>query len=221
MVETLHYISEINAKLKEVDQLSEGKEIYTNLDTVKMLKIEPPDINFIETTPYSVLMDTKQLRESMYQLDELNENQKSAIKSETGWNDQIIYDIKNMEQYEILRNADLMEVNVEGRLCLMKRNIDLDYIDRDGISNRDRILRGLSPIDASTEKPIELHHLGQKIDSPLVELTSEEHRTGEYEPGKKNHTLWHSMTLNSEVHNDGSNWSKERKNYWIGRMEYY
>lgn len=214
MIEILQTLNNLN----EVKQLSEIKEIQQKIESGNILKVEKPDINFIEKTPYSVLMENNKIIEDKYE--GLSENQKLGIKSETGWNDKIIGEIKNISQYEILKNADLKEVIIDDRQYLMKNNIDLDYIDRDGISNRDRILRGLSPIDASTEKPIELHHLGQKLDSPLVELTSEEHRTGEYEPGKKNHALWHSFNLDSEVHNGEYNWDQERKDYWQNRIQY-
>lgn len=122
-----------------------------------------------------------------------------------------------MKQYEILKNAGLKEVEINGRKCLIKENIDLDYTDEDGISNRERMKRGLAPLDSKTGKPIELHHLGQKADSPLVELTEEEHRTGEYEDGKKNQSLWHDNTVETEVHGEGNNWDQERKAHWKAR----
>ena len=141
------------------------------------------------------------------------------IKEETGWSDEIIDNIKNMKQYEVLKNAGLVEVEINGRKCLIKENIDLDYTDEDGVSNRDRMARGLAPLDSKTGKPIELHHLGQKADSPLVELTEEEHRTGEYEDGKKNQSLWHDNTIETEVHGEGNNWDQERKEHWKARAE--
>ena len=144
---------------------------------------------------------------------------KAIIKEETGWSDEIIDNIKNMKQYEILKDAGLVEVEINGRKCLIKENIDLDYEDEDGITNRERMARGLAPLDSKTGKPIELHHLGQKVDSPLVELTEEEHRTGEYEGGKKNQSLWHDNTINTEVHGEGNTWDYERKAYWKERAE--
>ena len=149
----------------------------------------------------------------------LTEEEKAKIKEETGWSDEIIENIKNMKQYEILKNAGLVEVEINGRKCLIKENIDLDYTDEDGVSNRDRIARGLAPLDSKTGKPIELHHLGQKADSPLVELTEEEHRTGEYEDGKKNQSLWHDNAKETEVHGEGNSWDQERKAHWKARSE--
>ena len=152
-------------------------------------------------------------------LSQLTEEEKVKVKSETGWSDEIIDNIENMRQYEVLKDANLEEVEINGRPCLIKKDINLDYTDADGISNRDRIKRGLAPIDEKTGRPLELHHLGQKADSPLVELSIEEHRTGEYVDGKKNQTLWHDNTKVTEVHGEGNTWDEERKSHWKTRSE--
>lgn len=191
--------------------------------------IDLPDLDYIERTPYYAIREQNEaairkgaVGDSADEVDEtsqqgLTEEQKAEIKEETGWSDEIIDNIENMDQYEILKNAGLKEVEINGRKCLIKENIDLDYIDEDGISNRKRMERGLAPLDSKTGNPIELHHLGQKVDSPLVELTEEEHRTGEYQDGKKNQSLWHDNTKATEVHGEGNEWSKERGDHWKER----
>jgi len=149
----------------------------------------------------------------------LTDEEKAKIKEETGWSDEIIDCIENMEQYEILKNAGLKEVEINGRKCLIRENIDLDYKDADGMTNRERMERGLPPLDSKTGKPLELHHLGQKKDSPLVELTQEEHRTGDFKDGKKNQSLWHDNSKSTEVHGEGNNWKNEREEHWKSRAE--
>ena len=215
------------------DELPEIKELPDDIETGKKPLVEPPDISFIERTSRSALMEQCSLRATEQTKAEsgkrseitetktegLTEEEKAKIKEETGWSDEIIENIKNMKQYEILKNAGLIEVEINGRKCLIKENIDLDYTDEDGVSNRDRIARGLAPLDSKTGKPLELHHLGQKADSPLVELTEEEHRTGEYEDGKKNQSLWHDNTAETEVHGEDNNWDQERKAHWKARAE--
>ena len=42
-----------------------------------------------------------------------------------------------MHTNEIMKNAGLDEVEINGRKCLIKENIDLDYTDEDGVSNRE------------------------------------------------------------------------------------
>ena len=217
------------------DELFKIRELPDDMETDEKLLLKlPPDISLIECTSRSALMEQSSLRATektnvgnekqseaseANKLEGLTEEEKAKIKEETGWSDEIIENIKNMKQYEILKNAGLIEVEINGRKCLIKENIDLDYTDEDGVSNRDRIARGLAPLDSKTGKPLELHHLGQKADSPLVELTEEEHRTGEYEDGKKNQSLWHDNTVETEVHGEGNNWDQERKAHWKARAE--
>lgn len=214
----------------EVKEASEVTELPENIEGSKP-EIDSPDIPFIERTSRAALMEQCSVKTSETETSEgtddsegtetknegLTEEEKAKIKEETGWSDEIIDNIKNMKQYEVLKKAGLKEVEINGRKCLIKENIDLDYTDEDGVSNRDRMARGLAPLDSKTGKPIELHHLGQKADSPLVELTEEEHRTGEYEDGKKNQSLWHDNTVETEVHGEGNNWDQERKAHWKER----
>lgn len=216
-----------------IDETPEHKEFSKDIEGNNKPVVEPHDVSFIERTSRFALMEqcsltateTKDIENSSSSAvsetksEGLTEEEKAKIKEETGWSDEIIDNIKNMKQYEILKNAGLVEVEINGRKCLIKENIDLDYTDEDGISNRDRIARGLAPLDSKTGKPIELHHLGQKADSPLVELTEEEHRTGEYEDGKKNQSLWHDNAKETEVHGEGNSWDQERKAHWKARAE--
>ncbi len=235
-------MNELNGTINAIDKASlevaakeviDAQEVSTDIESNGALTVESPDIPFIERTSRIVLLEQCSLKSSLTNnvneaaetnTDEtksegLTDEEKAKIKEETGWSDEIIDCIQNMKQYEILKNAGLREVEINGRRCLIRENIDLDYTDEDGISNRERMARGLPPLDSKTGKPIELHHLGQKANSPLVELTEEEHRTGEYEDGKKNQSLWHDNSIDSEVHCDGNNWNQERKAYWKERAE--
>lgn len=235
-------MNELNGAINAIDKATaefaarevvDAQEIPVDVEDNGKLIVESPDIPFIERTSRIVLLEQCSLKSSLTNnvneiaeasTDEtksegLIDEEKAIIKEETGWSDEIIDNIKNMKQYEILKNAGLVEVEINGRKCLIKENIDLDYEDEDGITSRERMARGLAPLDSKTGKPIELHHLGQKVDSPLVELTEEEHRTGEYEGSKKNQSLWHDNTINTEVHGEGNTWDYERKAYWKERAE--
>ncbi len=212
------------------DGLVEQRELAGDIEAGEKLVVEPPDIPFIERISRTALIeryfrgdlqtgDADKILTSETKSEGLAEAEKTRIKEETGWSDEIVDNIQNTNQYEILKNAGLKEVEIDGRKCLVKENIDLGYTDEDGVSNRDRIARGLAPLDGKSGKPIELHHLGQKADSPLIELTEEEHRTGEYEDGKKNHSLWHDNTKETAVHGAGNSWDQERKAHWKARAE--
>lgn len=219
----------IKSESHEYDDL---KEISKDLENENKKISETPDVAYIERTNRLSLLEECTLRapleldgdeKSLPKLDEfdsefLSDQERTSFKTETGWSDAIIDNISKVRQCEILLEAGLIEVEIDGRTCLIKENIDLDYTDEDGISNRDRMERGAPPLD-DTGKPIELHHLGQKVDSPLVELTESEHRTGDYINGKKNQSLWHDSSVKTEVHGEGNNWEQERKAHWIARIE--
>ena len=204
-----------DAKVEGYREIKPDQEI----DFHECIKYWKEKLSLVNATELASNINETKQPEAGDVAEKLTDVEKEKIKEETGWSDEIIDNIKNLKQYEILKNAELIEVEIDGKKCLIKENIDLDYTDEDGISNRDRISRGLAPIDSKTEKPLELHHLGQKADSPLVELTEEEHRTGEYEEGKKNQSLWHDNTKETEVHGEGNNWDQKRKVHWKERAE--
>lgn len=121
----------------------------------------------------------------------LTDDEKNQIKEETGWSDEVIDAIGTMDQYQIYKDAGVKEMEINGRKVLVK-DIDLDYIDeKTGMSNRERMEKGLSPIDAKTGEKIELHHMGQSYDSPLAELSENS------EHGGKNHSVLHDNSTES------------------------
>lgn len=69
---------------------------------------------------------------------------------------------------------------------------------------------GLAPITVEGQK-IELHHIGQKPDSPLAELTPAEHR------GNGNDNVLHNKLKESEIIRE--DFDKERQEYWKARAE--
>lgn len=193
--------------------------------------IELPDMSYIERNSRASLLNRFGCKlvetnsenagntEGLLQSEGLTAEEKARIKEETNWSDEIVDNIENWDQYEALKKAGLIEVEINGRKCLVKADIDLDYKDEDGLTNRQRMAQGLAPLDSKTGKPLELHHLGQKPDSPLVELTEEEHRTGEYKDGLKMQSLWHDNAKETEVHGKGNKWNPERAAHWKARAE--
>lgn len=142
--------------------------------------------------------------------DGLTDEEKKELKERTGWPDEIIDSISSMEEAEIYEKAGLQAVKIDGKWCLIRSDIDLDQTDEDGISNRERMERGRPPI-TKDGKEVELHHIGQKQDSPLAELTMEEHR------GTGNDTILHDKTKESEI--DRTAFAKERKEHWKSRAD--
>ena len=138
----------------------------------------------------------------------LTDEEKCKIKEETGWSDEIIDAICSMKEYEIYRDAGLQEAEIGEKKCLIRSDIDWNQKDAMGRTNKERAEQGLSPINKDG-KVIELHHIGQHADSPLAELTPEEHR------GKDNDTILHDKTKESEI--DRQAFAGERSAHWETR----
>lgn len=114
-----------------------------------------------------------------------------------------------MKEYEIYKDAGLVVAEIGGRKCLIRNDIDWDKKDEMGRTNKERAEQGLSPIN-NDGKVIELHHIGQHADSPLAELTMQEHR------GKGNDTILHDKTKESEI--DRTKFGDERSEHWRNRV---
>lgn len=135
-------------------------------------------------------------------------NESKEDLEELGYPNSIIENIGSEEEKEIYENANVEPTQINGRDVLVKQDIDLEQTDDLGRTNLERMEQGLAPLDKNG-KPIELHHIGQKMDSPLVELTAEEHR------GKGNDTILHDKQKESEI--DRADFAKERAEHWKAR----
>lgn len=161
---------------------------------------------------------TKKAVEGEYQVDKSEVNEKEhiltpedriKIKEVTGWSSEIVNNIKTIEEYEIYRKAGLREEIINGKPCLVRSDINWDQKDVMGRTNKERAEQGLPPLDKNG-KAIELHHIGQKNDSPLAELTQEEHR------GKGNDVILHQKNKESEI--DRGAFARERSEHWTARV---
>ena len=148
--------------------------------------------------------------ETQGEVKELTDEERQKIKDETGWSDEIVNAIRSMEEYQIYKDAELVEADVGGKKGLIRSDINWDQVDEKGRTNRERVERGLSPL-AKDGQVVELHHIGQHADSPLAELTAKEHR------GNGNDVVLHNKNIASEVHGEGSTWNQERGDYWRTR----
>ena len=197
-------------KLKDIQGLTPEQLMEKMNDNLESLQKESDED--VEETE-----DTDEVKEG------LTDEEKAKIKEETGWSDEIIEAIGSMAEYEIYKKAGLVEAEIGGKKCLIRPDIDWDKkwetgkYDENGDpiyeTNRERIAKGKAPLD-SNGNPIELHHIGQHADSPLAELTFEEHRCN------GNDTILHDKSIKSETHGEGNTWDKERQDYWKNRSEY-
>ena len=127
---------------------------------------------------------------------------------EAGFPDSVIEAIGSDAEANIYLEAELEPQQVNGKDALVRTDIDLDQKDLFGDTNLERMEQGRAPLDAQGN-PIELHHVGQKPDSPLAELTRAEHREGGNDNGL------HNKLKESEI--DRSDFGKERQEYWKAR----
>jgi hypothetical protein len=136
----------------------------------------------------------------------LSLNEVAIIQKESKYPIEIISSFKNKDQYQKAKNIGLIPTTVNGKHAL-GRIIDSNYVDENGLTNIQRMLNGKPALDP-TGKPYELHHLGQKIDSPLAILTHEEHM------GKENNKIWHVSNSGSENPSSQKEWAAIRKEFW-------
>lgn len=153
----------------------------------------------------------------------LTEEESIKVKEEQNWSERVIEFIGSWEEYEIYKGAELEEQEIGDKSCLIRKDIDWDKkwetgkYDENGNpiyeTNEERIQKGRAPLD-DNGNPIQLHHIGQHADSPLAELTFEEHRCN------GNDTILHDKTIETEAHAEGNNWDRERQDYWRDRADY-
>lgn len=195
---------------KNIERINEtGDAVLAKLNEIKGMTPEQLAERLDETMRQTAEFNTKSL-DKAEGFKPLTAEEKARIKEDTGWSSEIIGAIRSKEEFDIYRKANLVEVEISGRKCLIRPNIDWTQKDIDGKTNLERASKGLAPLNADG-KPLYLHHIGQHMDSPLAELTFEEHRCG------GNDLILHRKDLNSEVHSDENLWKADRIQYWKNR----
>lgn len=214
MFENLSKKSSDGLKVDDVKVKDEASEQSKERITIK------PDVSIFESISFSSLREMansvitinslkgkSEATENKHQ--GLTEEEKSKVKeAHPDWPDEIIDAIGSWEEYEIYDKAGLKCEYINGRPCLVRSDIDMDQKDDFGLTNRERMERGLSPISKNGET-IELHHIGQKANSPLAELTTTEHR------GTGNYSVLHDGSKPSEI--DREKFNTERQEHWKSR----
>ena len=199
----------IEAVAKAAETIENSKLAKSNFDPDK--KLEKSNVNCEKPKEnYDPDKKVEKQADDNNEQKGLTQEQKDKIKEETGWSDEIIDAIGSMEEYQIYKDAGLIEAEIDGRKCLINPNIDMDQKDAFGRTNKERMEQGLAPLDKNGN-PIELHHIGQKNDSPLAELTQEQHRS------KENYSILHDTKKDSEI--DRKAFDNERENHWKARAE--
>jgi len=160
-------------------------------------------------------------------LDEmLSYTSKALLKLRTGWSSAILNNIDSIEEAEIYIKAHLVEANIGGRPALIRSDIDWsafncrkewlktkpghDYDKWKDWNNADLIGEGWPPRDDNGD-PYQLHHIGQRQDSPFAELTWSEHI------GDGNYDILHKVGEYSNI--ERQEFDAERSTYWQTRFK--
>ena len=190
-----------------------GDGVMTKLDDIKNLtpeQLKEKMNQFLEQGNGNLKDGVKETETDENVKEGLTDEEKTKIKEETGWSDEIVDAIGSWKEYEIYKNANLVEAEIDGKKCLIRNDIDWNQKDEMGRTNKERAEQGLSPINKDG-KVIELHHIGQHSNSPLAELTQEEHR------GKGNDGILHDKTKESEINRQA--FAEERSDHWSARAQ--
>lgn len=181
-----------------------GKNIFgSKIENIaKSLQNKTSDV-FVLDRPMGITQETRS------SLPEMSGETKERLESK-GYPESVLKSIGSEEEAGIYETAELEPTVVNGKDALIRPDIDYNQKDEFGNTNLERMESGRAPLDANG-RPIELHHIGQKQDSPLAELTRDEHR------GNGNDNILHDKTKESEINRE--DFGKERSEHWKSRAE--
>lgn len=179
------------------------------------------DVGFVDALPQEEGINNVELLSDVVPDDVCQENleklgltdeEKNEIKEKTGWSDKIVDAIRTKEEAQIYMDAGLVEGEVNGKPALLQPRIDGSACNDSkwpNITNKELAEEGFPPRDAKG-RPYELHHIGQNPDSPLAELTYDQHHSN------GNFKILHTFDDSSI---DRLEFNKERRTYWKERSK--
>ncbi len=133
-------------------------------------------------------------------------NEVATIQKESKLPLEFIKSFHSVDEYEVYKKCGLDIVKIDGKWAYIQ-DIDWDF-EWDGMTNKQRVINKIAPVD-NNGNPYELHHIGQKNDSPIAILTKEQHHS--------NHGILHKNLTNSEV-DHGYEWEQAKDMFWKGYM---
>lgn len=107
-----------------------------------------------------------------------NENQEKSIEQISPYSRKINVFIRNVKELQIYTQLNLKEIVVTRPSIIL--DIDPNYSDSSGVTNLSKMLSGKAPSDGLSGETIDLHHIGQRYDSPFAELPHNIHDTAGY-----------------------------------------
>ena len=134
----------------------------------------------------------------------LTMNEVATIQQSGLFSDATIKNIHSMDEYNLYKDANLVEYNINGRTIMLPKDINPDFVDPStGLTNRELVANHLNPVDSNGIK-YDMHHVGQKTDSPIAFLTQDQHHG--------NHEMLHPAKVSTVRPNgDNSMWLKDKR----------
>ena len=135
------------------------------------------------------------------EISELTLEEMFAISSSTNIPIDVVKNFHTLEEANVYINNNLYYYDVNGVKALI-RKIDLTRVDELGRTNLERMKLGNAPLNENGIS-YELHHVGQRTDSPLAILTQKEHDA-------------ECLHWNANTENPSSlpNWKNIKKQFW-------
>ena len=137
------------------------------------------------------------------------EVQRQLIKEFSPYSEQLNSHFRTTQELSVYTRTGLQENKMLAKTLdlpsFLELKVDPNRTDAMGCSNKERTALGRAAIDENGD-PVNLHHIGQKADSPLAMLPDRVHK--EYD------SVLHDKSISSEVHGDGSKWNFERTQIW-------
>lgn len=140
----------------------------------------------------------------------LTMNEAAKIQKEYKWPLEVIKSLHSMEEAQIYQKAGLEVIELSGKKALV-RKIDWKLKDEFGRTNKERVLSKLAPI-APDGKSFELHHVGQKTDTPLAILMNSEHHA------KENFNILHYADEGKDITAEA--FKKVKEQFWLDYLKY-
>ena len=143
---------------------------------------------------------------------QLTMNEAAVIQRETKWPLDAIKNLHSMEEYNVYKRAGVVPIRLNDNWSFVQ-NVDWDYVDENGFTNLQRVLdQGKAPIGPDG-KSFELHHIGQRADSPLAILThSQHHAPGDF-------GFIHYADEGKDI--GEAAWAAQKREYWESLARLY
>lgn len=201
------------AKLKNEKLLEESKKIFKanilNINSLKTQISSRLDNAYKELNEYFNHNDVSNVElDNLQSIVKLNE--RNRINKYSKYSSDVNQYISTSKELEVYKNENLLEYKINNRTVLQDNSLNYTLQDAKGRTNLERMEKGLSPLDEDG-RPYNLHHIGQKADSPLAELKDSVH--------KQNDSILHNKSIITEVHGGDINWDRERANHWKVRAK--